>query len=118
MTQYDLPRRLYSLRKNAGISQDELARRMEVDRSTISNFERGKRELTVDGLLKYRDIFGVSVSELIPDEPAEFTSDMLQLVDGYRKLDERDQQDILDSINIKLVRTTQKERTQAKNSGF
>lgn len=41
-----------SLRKEAGISQEELSARCDLDRTYISGIERGKRNLSLTNILK------------------------------------------------------------------
>lgn len=59
---------LQCLRKEKGITQDELARKLHVDRSIISKWERGIYTPTTEMLLKLEKIFGVSVNELLYGE--------------------------------------------------
>lgn len=52
-------------RKKAGLSQEELGQLLLVSRQTISLWETGQTMPTVDNLLRLRDIFGVSVDEML-----------------------------------------------------
>ena len=56
---------LKQLRKSKGLSQEELAIRLNVVRQTISKWEKGLSVPDADMLIKIADIFEVSVSELI-----------------------------------------------------
>ncbi len=53
------------LRKSKGLSQEELAVRLNVVRQTISKWEKGLSVPDVDALIRIADIFEVSVSELL-----------------------------------------------------
>ncbi|MBQ9000635.1 MAG: helix-turn-helix domain-containing protein [Eggerthellaceae bacterium] len=52
-------------REQAGISQEELARRIFVSRQTVSNWETGKTYPDVQSLLLLSSLFGVSVDSLV-----------------------------------------------------
>jgi transcriptional regulator with XRE-family HTH domain len=56
---------LKTLRKAKGLSQEELAVRLNVVRQTVSKWERGLSVPDADLLIRLSDIFEVSVSELL-----------------------------------------------------
>ena len=58
------PKRLKELRLNAGLTQKDLAKAIEVGRTTISEYESGKIVPKQEGLLKIANHFNVSVDYL------------------------------------------------------
>ena len=87
--------RLKQLRLANGLTQKELAKSIEVGRTTISEYESGKIVPKQEGLLKLANYFNVSVDYLtgVSDEPAtrkENTSDLDALLNTvhYLLLDE------------------------------
>ena len=63
-------------RKKSGLSQEELGSKLLVSRQTVSLWEMDKTLPTVDNLLRLKEIFGVSVDELLdtrvaPEEQEE-----------------------------------------------
>ena len=56
-------------RKQYGLSQDELGQKLLVSRQTISQWENDQTIPTIDNLLRLKEIFGVSVDELLGEEP-------------------------------------------------
>ena len=60
-------RSIQLLRKEAQMSQAELAILLGVSEMTISNYERGEREPSIEMLKRIADIFNVTVDELISD---------------------------------------------------
>lgn len=60
-----LNKNLKQLRKSRGLSQEELAIRLNVVRQTISKWEKGISVPDADMLIKIADIFEVNVSELL-----------------------------------------------------
>ncbi len=73
--------RIQYYRKRAGLSQEELGERLYVSRQTVSQWETGQTVPSVDSLARLREIFGVSIDELLgltpaPDEtPAEASTE-------------------------------------------
>ena len=58
------PKRLKELRLNNGLTQKDLAKAIEVGRTTISEYESGKIVPKQEGLLKIANHFNVSVDYL------------------------------------------------------
>lgn len=62
--------RLTILRKDKGMSQADLARRLGVNRALISGYERGKFSPSEAQLMKLADVFGVTTDYLLGRHPA------------------------------------------------
>ena len=58
------PKRLKELRLEAGLTQKDLAKAIEVGRTTVSEYESGKIVPKQEGLLKLANHFNVSVDYL------------------------------------------------------
>ena len=98
----DLPGRLAALRRKAGLSQEDLARELDVERSTVSNIERGRRDPSLEVLMRYSRIFGVSVDSLLYGESAAPDVNDEKLLLHFKQLSKRDQREILALIELKL----------------
>ncbi|NLT09586.1 MAG: helix-turn-helix transcriptional regulator [Ruminococcus sp.] len=59
--------KLYDLRKKKGLSQEELANRLNVSRQTISKWEVGDSTPDMEKLIAISDLFEISLDELIMD---------------------------------------------------
>ena len=59
---------LKTFREHLGISQAEMARRLDISRQTYNNYELGKREADYEMLLKMAEIFNISVGALLYDD--------------------------------------------------
>ncbi len=57
--------RLQRIRKQNGVSQKELAKKLHVQRQTISSYERGVSTPDIYILIAMADYFEVSVDELV-----------------------------------------------------
>lgn len=61
----NLPNMIKSERYRIGLTQRELARKLDVSDSTIRAWESGERPLTVSSLLKMSDIFGCTTDYIL-----------------------------------------------------
>lgn len=57
--------RLYELRKQKGLSQEELAGKLNVTRQTISKWEIGDSTPDMEKLIAISELFGISLDELM-----------------------------------------------------
>lgn len=56
---------LKTLRKNKGVTQEELAARLNIVRQTVSKWEKGQSVPDAEMLVKLAEIFEVQVSQLL-----------------------------------------------------
>lgn len=63
--------KLYELRRTAGLSQEELAERLNVSRQAVSKWENGAAQPELSKLVELSRLYGVSVDELLSLEEAE-----------------------------------------------
>jgi transcriptional regulator with XRE-family HTH domain len=57
--------RIAQARMDAGFSVKEMAEKLGVDKGTLSNWESGKRPLTLERLLKVAKLLGVGAAYLL-----------------------------------------------------
>lgn len=57
-----------TFRKSAGFTQDELAKRLNTTKQTISRYEKGDRKANQDMLFELCDIFSVSIDDFFPSQ--------------------------------------------------
>ncbi len=62
-----LPEKLSELRKKKGLSQIELAETLNVSRQAVSKWETGAALPSVDNLLSLRELYNVSLDEMLDD---------------------------------------------------
>ncbi len=84
-------------RKKLGLSQEELGQQLLVSRQTVSLWENGQTAPTIDNLIRLKEIFGVSVDELLgceneteeeTEKPTEsysisYTKEELKKIDSF-----------------------------------
>lgn len=61
--------RIAALRRRAGLSQAELARKLGVSPSAVGMYEQGRREPSAQMLVTMADAFGVSTDYLLTGKP-------------------------------------------------
>lgn len=67
----DFNNKLFTLRKQKGFSQEELANRLNVSRQTISKWEVGESTPDLENLVAISELFEVSLDELVLDKEKE-----------------------------------------------
>lgn len=78
----DLGENIARARRAARMTQDQLALRVGLSRTSITNIERGRQPVQVHLLATLADILGVTFAELIPsnDSPLNLDADRQQWV--------------------------------------
>lgn len=61
----NLGEKLKELRKERNLKQEELALLLNVDRTTVSNWERGEKQPSLDILIRLHAIYGVTLDEIV-----------------------------------------------------
>ena len=69
--------KIQTYRKQLGMSQEELGQKLLVSRQTISLWEKDQTVPTIDNLIRLREIFGVSVDEILGFENIEQNDEIL-----------------------------------------
>lgn len=68
-----LGRKIRDKRKDSGLTQSELADRISISRTSLTNVELGRQRLLVDQLYKMADVLETSPRDLLPG-PEEIIS--------------------------------------------
>lgn len=89
--------RIKELRKEFGLSQVELAMRMEVTKQTISNWENENIQPSIDMLVGLANVFNVTTDYLlglddvprlsIEGLPMSFAAHLAQIIEDFRNLE-------------------------------
>ena len=69
-----LSKKLYTLRRKQGLSQEGLAEKLDCSRQVISKWENGTTTPDAEMLQKYSELFGVSIDYLVKEDIDEPTS--------------------------------------------
>lgn len=63
-----LPEKILRLRKQSGMSQEELAQKLEVSRQAVSRWEVGSAQPDASNILQLSRLFGVTADYLLNDD--------------------------------------------------
>jgi len=66
-----LGNRINYFRQQSGLTQEQLAERMNVTRQTVSNWERGLNEPDFDSLCRLAGVFGITLNDFAQESPAK-----------------------------------------------
>ena len=80
MNDYEFGNYLYKLRKNAGLSQTELARQLDVSNKAVSKWENGRAKPSIETLRKLADLFSISVDTLLQRKEGTHTVEITKIV--------------------------------------
>jgi transcriptional regulator with XRE-family HTH domain len=72
--------KLYELRKQKGLSQEELANRLNVSRQTVSKWEVGESSPDMEKLVAISELFDISLDELVLDKAVKKEEPSEQIV--------------------------------------
>lgn len=103
MTQ-TLAQHIRSAREKRGWTQEQLAVRADVSRSTIQNLETGRRQPHRGSLKRIAEALGVDIADLIPGEEAPLTAEEIaekraELLEALALLDAMERGDSDDQIS-------------------
>lgn len=100
-----------TFRKSAGFTQDELAKRLNTTKQTISRYEKGDRKANQDMLFELCDILGVSIDDFFPSQN-DSSSNTPQIQTIYDKLTPPRQNKVLTYAEKQLNEQRNEEETK------
>ncbi len=92
-------KRLKAAREQAGLSQGQVARMLNIHKPTISEIEAGRRNVTSEETVKFADIYDVNASWLIDKEAEEQDPKVLMEARQLSKLREEDLNSVIKLLN-------------------
>ena len=104
-----------TFRKSAGFTQDELAKRLNTTKQTISRYEKGDRKANQDMLFELCDIFGVSIDDFFPSQNEALQSPTASPIQSiYDQLEPNGQRKVI--TYAEKLREEQEKRRKAKKN--
>jgi transcriptional regulator with XRE-family HTH domain len=92
--------RLKEARKYLKLSQEFVARQMNLSRPTISAIESGQRKVTAEELGKFSELYGVSTEELMYGKVSDSTETEM-FARAFSELPDIDKKEIMNLIDFK-----------------
>lgn len=113
-------KKLQELRKESGLSQEELAKKINTSGSIIGRYERNEMTPSVEVAKKLANVFNVSVDYLL-DESGELSKfkdmEMLKRWEQIEKLPQFDKEHIIYAIDA-MLRDASARKTYSKTEGL
>ena len=78
--------KIRELRKAAGMTQTELAAKLDISSSAVGMYEQGRREPDSDMILKLCSVFGVSSDHLLGNCKESDTGDLSVIFDEFTQV--------------------------------
>ena len=102
--------RLAKLRKDAGVSQVELAKKLGLTQSVVSRFEKGHRRMYDDMIaatakilgVTPNDILGVGPCKTVKPEEASLAKRLVQRLKIIETMPRRSQETVLDLLDLAI----------------
>jgi transcriptional regulator with XRE-family HTH domain len=91
--------RLSLAREQAGLTQEQVAKLLDLHRPSISEIESGRRKVSADEIAKFAEIYGVGSDWLLAKErEQDFRHDRVEL--AARELDKLSDEDLNRVLNL------------------
>ncbi len=107
-----LGKKLAALRKERGLTQQQLADALGASQSVVAYYERRADNPSLELLQKLADFFGVPVAALVDDKPVPppkpATSPIVERIERMRRLPRREQSRILELLDDAIARAEQR----------
>ncbi|MEE1085780.1 MAG: helix-turn-helix transcriptional regulator [Schaedlerella sp.] len=104
-------------REEAGLSQKELAKRLSITPSRVSNWEQGANCPTIDMLFEVCKLLNISINDIYgiyPDANVMLAYHEKQLIEKYRDLDTHGKE----MVDIVLLKEHERWKTEQKISNL
>ncbi|MDR3208063.1 MAG: helix-turn-helix domain-containing protein [Oscillospiraceae bacterium] len=100
--------RLLALRREKQMTQDDVAKRLNISRQAYALYETNQRHMNYDSLRMLAELFAVSIDYLLgrDNRNSEYlTDDELELLRQYRTLDKRGQKTLQTLVAFERTQT-------------
>lgn len=95
-----IAKRLKEARVQAGLSQEQAAKLLSVQRPTISEIEAGRRKVSAEEVIQFSELYGVSSSWLLLDDNQSQDVNFQFAARELEKLDKEDIKKLIDILKI------------------
>lgn len=102
----EIAKNLLFYRKKAGLTQKELAAKLGVKNTAVSNWESGNNSIDIETLFSACEIFGVTLNDMYgrysvgKSSPAVLSTDEERLLVTFRRLNPQGQEYILQTLDM------------------
>ena len=107
----EISKNLLYYRKKAGLTQKQLADKIGVKNTAVSNWESGNNSIDIDTLCLVCEVFGITLNDIYggySEKSTVLSSDEMNLIATYRDISDQGKQYLLQTLN--MVRNEYKKR--------
>lgn len=97
---------IFLLRKASGLTQAQVAKRISVEKESISRMESGKISLNLERLQQFAELFGCPVSELLKEPSQDIQAQLESIAALISPLEPEDREAIIHIVEdaVRLCR--------------
>lgn len=95
-----LGERLKEAREYLNLTQEQVAKILDIGRDAIIRIEKGTRKITSEELLNFSKLYNISINELLNNNEELYYSNQA-FARGFEKLSEQDKKEIINLIKLK-----------------
>jgi transcriptional regulator with XRE-family HTH domain len=110
MFDLDLAKRLKSAREYLQLSQEYVAKQMNLPRTSLVAIEAGNRKVSSEEIKQFAEIYGWTVDELLYGKKGVQQDKTLVFARAFSDLTDQDQQEIINLIEFKKMMKEQRNR--------
>ena len=107
----EISKNLLYYRKKAGLTQKQLADKIGVKNTAVSNWESGNNSIDIDTLCSVCEVFGITLNDIYggySERSTVLSSDEMNLIATYREISDQGKQYLLQTLS--LVKNEYKKR--------
>jgi transcriptional regulator with XRE-family HTH domain len=102
MKQITFGKRLGEVRKDRKMSQDELAKKMDMQGAVIGRYERDEVKPSIDVAAKIAQVLGVSLDYLVGNTDLLLDAGVIKKIQEMQKLDDDDRKSLFNIVDAYL----------------
>ena len=114
----EISKNLLYYRKKAGLTQKQLAEKIGVKNTAVSNWESGNNSIDIDTLCLVCDVFGITLNDIYggySEKSTVLSADEMNLIATYREISDQGKQYLLQTLN--MVKNEYKKRDSISGVG-
>lgn len=109
-----ISKNIKKFRMAAGMTQTDLAKKLNITSASISNWEKGQNSIDVEMLFKLCEILGVSIDAMGNMTSEDLSQEDVTLLNKYHQLDVYGKKAVEETIERELNRCKDQDREKEK----
>lgn len=102
MKQITFGKRLGEVRKDKKLSQDELAKKLDMQGAVIGRYERDEVKPSIEVAARIAQVLGISLDYLVGNTDLLLDADVIKKIQDMQKLDDQDRKSLFNILDAYL----------------